>query len=276
MEIRLLLFAIIIFSSFSFSQKSNILYDKVRITSSLNEIDSSYSYSVSYISKTSDIDSLVGFFIDTDLDNIRNSRFGVEIEALLIEKYRQTYPQITEPLLGFKLWKLGVEDQKTRSLNYFIRDSSLLFKNKDSLKLRKIESENYVMEQLRLHKGLTNSIVGNHGAKGAFLIIQHAGNKKYLKIYTRVLWKNKGDVNPRFYAQMRDRLLLSRGRKQRYGTQTNGISGYVENGIFITTSVAALGPINGSEKRINKRRKKIGLGELKDDYIWELINKINQ
>jgi hypothetical protein len=143
------------------------------------------------------------------------------------------------------------------------------------LKLRKIESEKYVMEQLRFHKRLTNSVVGNHWAKGAFLIIQHAANAAYLKIYVRSLKKNLADVNPRFYAQMKDRLLISKEKKQRHGTQTNKISGIVENGVFKVTSIAKLAPISGNEKRVNKGRKKIGLSELKDDYIWELIQKIN-
>jgi hypothetical protein len=82
------------------------------------------------------LDSLVGFFIDTDLEELRKSQFGDKVVTLLAEKYTQNYPFISDPLSGFNLWSLGVENQRIRTLNYFIRDSSLVFENKDSLKTK--------------------------------------------------------------------------------------------------------------------------------------------
>ncbi|MDD2983009.1 MAG: hypothetical protein PHQ74_06445 [Crocinitomicaceae bacterium] len=261
----------------SFSQKEEIdLYNKIRIATTSNLLDSSYYYSVLFIESTANFDSLVGFVIDTDLEILRENPYGFKIDSLLLAKYVRQYRNVIAPQLGYQLWKFGIEDQKTRSLQRFIRDQSYLIEDKDSLYLAIKKREYFVIENLKRYKFLTNSIVGSPGSKGAFLVIQHSGSVDYLKLYSKSLKRRMQDIDPRLYALAKDRLLIKKGKKQIYGTQVGKISGIVTQGVFVETSLAKLAPIRGNEIKVDRRRKKIGLEPLKDDPVWELIKNINE
>lgn len=259
------------------------LYNKARSFAMSNSIDSSFYYSVRFIETVSEIDSLAGFIIDTDLLPLRESSLGVQLDSLLLENYRSKHPNISNPLIGYELWKFGVEDQASRTLSHYLRDTSHFVLDSiwnlktmtNKLINSKILREGLVYEYLKKYKVLNNSTFGSHGVKGAFLVIQHSNNKTYMSLCSKLLKQSINDIDPRLYAKVKDRMLLKKGRKQIYGTHTGRQEAIVENGRLIPITYAKIAPLRGSEKKVNRRRSKIGLPPLKDDEIWELLDKIN-
>jgi hypothetical protein len=99
------------------------------------------------------------------------------------------------------------------------------------------------------------SLVGQKAALSAFLILQHASlgyQKRYLTLL-RVA-AHCGEAKLKWLAYLEDRVLVSEGKKQLYGTQLierKGISGI------------QLEPIE-DETNVDERRSKMGLGPLTD------------
>lgn len=70
------------------------------------------------------------------------------------------------------------------------------------------------------------SVYGEEAATAAFTIVQHAGpevQRRFLPILARLV--PEGEVKPGAYAMMWDRLALSDGKLQRYGTQMRCAAG---------------------------------------------------
>jgi pimeloyl-ACP methyl ester carboxylesterase len=96
------------------------------------------------------------------------------------------------------------------------------------------------------------SLVGTSGALGAFLLVQHGvADIEFQETCLRKIGAAaKGEVEPQHLAYLTDRILVMRGRKQKYGTQGRWVNGRI---------VAS--PIE-DEATVDKRRKAIGLGPL--------------
>jgi len=83
----------------------------------------------------------------------------------------------------------------------------------------------YLLEFMSLEKKFgwpLQSEIGEHAVSGAFLVIQHADLKtqqEYLPV-VRAAMKKK-EINPGFYALLKDRILVSKNKQQKYGTQMN-------------------------------------------------------
>lgn len=99
----------------------------------------------------------------------------------------------------------------------------------------------------------SKQLVGKKAAKSIFLVIQHADLKyqeKYIALFKEAV--KKGDLKMSTLALMIDRIEVSKGRPQIYGTQVG------ENQ---KTGELMFDPIV-DEKRINKRRELIGLSSI--------------
>lgn len=96
------------------------------------------------------------------------------------------------------------------------------------------------------------SQVGELGAQGAFLVLQHASlelQEKYLPLLRK--GKEAGEVRGQSLALLEDRILMRQGKKQSYGSQlTTNSDGNSE-----------LWPIE-DEVNVDKRRAEMGLGTL--------------
>ncbi|MEZ4453928.1 MAG: DUF6624 domain-containing protein [Nannocystaceae bacterium] len=95
--------------------------------------------------------------------------------------------------------------------------------------------------------------VGDEGASAAFRILQHAiGEPELLRAYLPRLQDAaaRGDVDPAEVAMLEDRIRVSEGRLQRYGTQYD----WSDDG-------AAMVPMNGVEapEGVDRRRAEVGL-----------------
>ena len=119
------------------------------------------------------------------------------------------------------------------------------------------------MEKLIAEKGWpTYAMVGRLAADGPLLIINHHKEEairiKYLPKIKRACLKREGSCVE--YAKIQDRILVNTGKPQLYGMQ------------FRYNDKRELEPFPIQDpKNVNKRRKKIGLGSLKE-YLKRKIN----
>jgi hypothetical protein len=123
--------------------------------------------------------------------------------------------------------------------------------------LGKVQSED--RENLLWLKGVVSkhgwpgrSLVGAKSAHSAWLLVQHADADREFQqtCLTRMEALPKGEVEPRDIAYLTDRILVGRGKKQIYGTQTS-----------IKDGKAVPSPIE-DEGRVDERRMAIGLKPL--------------
>lgn len=101
----------------------------------------------------------------------------------------------------------------------------------------------------------TRSKVGKWGASTAFLVFDHASRdvmEKYFPLLEKAA--NEGEASKSNMATMKDRILVNRGKKQIYGTQSYW--GNKQNKFILF-------PIEDSGN-INRRRKEVGLEPLDD------------
>jgi len=105
-------------------------------------------------------------------------------------------------------------------------------------------------EMIKQHGWLTKSLVGEDGAQAAFLIVQHSPalqfQKKCLQLLEQAVRDNEAD--PISLAYLTDRIRISEGKPQFYGTQ----------GQTKPDSSIVPFPIE-DEEHVDERRKAIGL-----------------
>jgi hypothetical protein len=118
----------------------------------------------------------------------------------------------------------------------------------DVIKLRELEQK---------YGWATESKVGEEGANGAFLIIQHADAKTQRRYYPlfKKLYK-KGEISKSNYALITDRILKYKRKKQLYGTQGDylKINDTIRGVIYTIRNLS----------KIDKRRAKVGLRPFKE------------
>lgn len=100
---------------------------------------------------------------------------------------------------------------------------------------------------------LGKSQIGKEANQTLFLTIQHAPDNSIRKKYFPLLESSaqNGESDLGDMASMKDRMLVQEGKPQLYGTQSKMVEGKLE-----------LFPIE-DQKKVNKRRKKVGLSKLK-------------
>ena len=107
------------------------------------------------------------------------------------------------------------------------------------------------------------SLVGKEGASAVFLLVQHADRDPIFQKQALPLLRaayEAGEASGQNLALLTDRVLVSEGKKQLYGTQVG-----VRNGILTVQPVE-------DEPNFDKRRKKMGLPSM-DKYI-KLLKKV--
>ena len=138
--------------------------------------------------------------------------------------------------LSFSLDSLWAEDQKSRTLKFYIENLSTYIPAVDSTQSRwdvnfflseseakKLDQENSaaLKNLIGINYWIKQSEVGERAATANFLIFQHIMNVNVLKTYLPLLKARcmEGEAPWQYYAMMYDRLQIIQGLPQRYGTQ---------------------------------------------------------
>lgn len=119
----------------------------------------------------------------------------------------------------------------------------------DSLNLKRIE------QLIKQYGYVGKSLVGEPTNEAMWYVIQHSNKiKKYYKLVREAGRKN--EIPKTLVAKMEDRLLVSKGKQQKYGTQAAGRLVKDKNSSKGEYFIYVI-PIKNPES-VNKRRKKKG------------------
>lgn len=166
-------------------------------------------------------------------------------------------------ILRTKLEAIVDEDQKYRlEINRFIKDGSITKKDSLISEVARTDSlhKKFILDLINTYGWIGSEKVGIKGNSALFLVIQHADLKtqeKYLPILKKAVLNHKASTQE--LALLEDRILVSNGKKQIYGSQV-----YFKNGKY------KLHPIR-RPNQINKRRSSMGLETIKS-YLESLNN----
>lgn len=134
------------------------------------------------------------------------------------------------PELRQELLQRMEADQKIRKeVNRRLADGENLVAVSAKLgnKMARVDRKNWtwLSRQVRQHGWLGKSLVGEDGARAAWLLVQHAdANPKFQRdCLDKMSQLADGEVGAADVAYLTDRVLLAEGKKQRYGTQMRGI-----------------------------------------------------
>ncbi|MBI1227959.1 MAG: OmpA family protein [Bacteroidetes bacterium] len=152
------------------------------------------------------------------------------------KKIKSSYAQYKKPEIAFQLDSLWAEDQKPRTLPYYIENMNSYYAQIDSTDKRWDvdfpNEKNHVSENDEAHFALLNKImdkygwpksseVGERAAKAAFLIVDHHLDTTTLAHFIPIVEARcmEGEAEWIYYATMYDRLQILLNNPQRYGTQ---------------------------------------------------------
>ena len=195
--------------------------------------------------------SMKKFFMIVSAFLFLSVTFGQTVAEL--DTYNCAEIQPTKPKLRLELLKRAEADQKAR-------ESS----NGDAMVVVDEENTHRLSELLEAYGWLGISLVGCDGADAAWLIAQHAdANIVVQKMALERLEKavSAKQAMPYQLAYLTDRVQVSWGRKQVYGTQ-----------IQIVNNRAVPQPLENPET-VDKRRASVGLTPLAD-YL-DQINRVD-
>lgn len=162
-----------------------------------------------------------------------------------IQKIDQDFREEVFKVMSNKDYLDSLGRQKGFVLSEYVRDMMLKQELLDQKNINFIDS----IISIYGYPGL--SLVGESACQSAWSIIQHSYEiDKYYHVLRKAY--RKGEIPDSLFAKTRDRFLISNGRKQIYGTQTDCIPN--EAGNFDCVVL----PIRNVTK-VNKRRKKVGL-----------------
>lgn len=127
--------------------------------------------------------------------------------------------EIRQPRLRNELLAIFSEDQLIRQkwiAGDVSKDQPKTLREMEQINLRQVSR---VQGLVSRHGWLGPKLVGFDGSKGAFLVIQHAPPTTQIRWYP-VLERafRKGELPPDEFAMFTDRVLLAKGKKQRFGT----------------------------------------------------------
>lgn len=208
---------------------------------------------------------------DTDVELLQNQSEWKSIKDTITSIYLRNNPNITDTSLSLKLWKIGIEDQRYRTLmrnnkRYDLKENTNEFDSISELYSIKIKNNlSFIKKLVKNKKWPLFSTVGKEAGEAAFLVVQHSGSnnltKRALKLIENAVKKN--EVSKSSYAMMIDRYLMNKNKKQIYGTQLRGRSkGMDEKGKVIYGRYFHY-PIE-DEKNVNKRREEMGMPTIEE------------
>lgn len=223
---------------------------------------------------------------DTDFENLHTTTQWTQLKDTLEAQFLAQNPAIKNPELAVKLWYLGIEDQRFRSLGKNFKKPWPANNTPEGIALNEKQrvswqtNRDFVIKYLKKNPWPGYDQVGEEGSSAAFYIAQHS-DLRDLKRALRKLEKAvfSGQASKRHYAMMYDRIqifprVLPFKRKQLYGTQIKG-KGKMENGRYVNEGYE-LYPLEKPET-VNKRRVEMGMEPL-EEYVkkWKLTFDVPQ
>ena len=151
--------------------------------------------------------------------------------------------------------------------------------SKEAMAQQKIVKKNHAVNERKVRELLEEhgwpdiDVMGEQGSRTLFLVIQHSAPEvrvKYLPMMKEAV--KKGDLLPRYLANVEDRVATDMGQLQVYGNQ---IKYYPETKTFDVWPIKD--PAN-----VDKRRATIGLGPLAEhlknrfDLEWDLEKQLER
>ena len=133
---------------------------------------------------------------------------------------QQPLLQPVDSSLRSELVRLGHEDQASRE------GFGVAVARNDTAYVRQLSASDSarterLREIVRAHGWPGRSLVGNDGAKAAWLILQHSSSVDFQQALLPTLWAaaDQGEMAKADIATLTDRVLVHTARPQRYGTQ---------------------------------------------------------
>lgn len=189
---------------------------------------------------------------------------------LLEQKVLKSYAGFSQPAQAFLLDSLWAEDQRCRTLKYYIENLAVYLPRVDEgtsfWDVNFLPPADEQMQELdRLHyehllrlidttSWPRTSNIGERQAKAVFLLISHTMEEATIAHFVPLLKRSclAGEAPWLYYATLYDRLQVIRGRPQRYATQMD-----------TSTSVPTYFPVEEAA-RVNEWRQELGLSRLPD------------
>jgi len=201
---------------------------------------------------------------DPRINILKSGPRWTKIKNRVIKSYEEFHAGVD---LSYSLDSLWAEDQKPRTLKYYVENLNAYIASMDSLQKRwdvnyiindseaeKMDQTNLIaLKKLIGHDSwVKQSEVGERAAKGAFLVIQHSRDIELLESYLPLIKAScmEGEAPWNYYALMYDRIQIHKNLPQRYGTQ------FKANG-----DVKEMYPLEDAS-RVNTWRNEIGLAPL--------------
>lgn len=172
----------------------------------------------------------------------QDSVLNVEYRNQLIDISEKSFSSRQEIFNIFKIYGFNSPEAKNANVNLIKSDSVLLAR--------------FVLLENKYGWPLKSNLKSSKALNGAFVAIDHSNPiviEKYLfkfKVAARV-----GESDDLFYPTLKDRLLISKNRKQIYGTQSNGRD--LPDGTFEQYML----PVK-NYKKLDKIRVKVGLDSI--------------
>ena len=243
-----------------YSEEAIIHYELASTYALIHQFQEATTCFVTALSLDKDHNTLITDASIGELWKITEGKEWNKVEEVLLGEL--DYNTNTE--LARRLWKLGVKDQAyfaeliiaENQLGY---DSPLVKAIWDLKNILNTENQIELEEIISQYGWPKISEVGRLGAWAAFCIVQHSKKKELIKKYLPLLKEvcMQGEAMWKDYARLYDRMKLSEGGKQTYGTNSN---------FDYTTGKCTICPIE-DVKNVNKRRQSIGLELLRGEYI---------
>jgi len=238
-------------------------------TSNLYELSALYSLTRKndsaflYLTKATVQDSTIDFLVNPDFIFICKDERWIDIQNSQIEKFEDHNGKFKNLMLAKMLWDMKMKDQSYYVFMDYTKQEQVkrYWQIKDSINRINL----FELDSIIQNNGWPKlSEVGKDGSSSAFLIIQHseyATQKKnfpYLKKAVR-----EDEAYPKNLALLTDRIRLHEKKKQIYGSQIDW-DPITQKEFFNYETLR-------NPSKVNKRRKKVGLGPIEEYVkIWDI------
>lgn len=235
------------------------LYELAALYSIARNNDSAFLY----LGRAAALDSTINFLVNPDFLFICNDDRWAEIQHCQVAEYELIHGNFKNLPLATLLWKMKMKDQSYYVFIDYTKkdDANNYWKIKDSINKNNL----LVLDSIIQKNGWPKkSKVGKEGSSAAFLIIQHADYSTQ-KRYSHLLKKavKQKEANPQQLAMLTDRIKLHENKKQIYGSQIDW-DPVTQKEFFNYRTLK-------NPSKVNKRRKKVGLGPIEEYVkIWNI------
>ncbi|MCB0580208.1 MAG: OmpA family protein, partial [Phaeodactylibacter sp.] len=212
---------------------------------------------------------------DPRLDSIKSGPRWAAVQAAV----RKSYGRYAQPELAFLLDSLWAEDQRHRTLKYYIENLGVYLHDYDEgatkwdvdfpasdAAIAVADSVHFLGMQgiIEAEGWPVSSAVGERAATAAFLVVNHHLDTATLAFYLPRLKQRclEGEAEWLWYATMYDRLQVLKGLPQRYGTQYRRVEGEEEEYELFPLEDAAM---------VDKWRDELGLGVLQKKKCDQIV-----